>query len=255
MCVCILNCISFSSGFVGDVQRINTGVEGLDDLLYGGVPELNQVVVAGGPGSGKTLLSMEILYHAAKRGIPAAFIALEEDPKTVVKNFKSAFPSFSDVDDLINNGTLVVGGEDAAMRIQSTSDSESYSFGNIVSDIETIVGTNNAKLVAIDSVSLIKLMISDNLTYRKSMLALTSNLRRLGVTGIMTAEMPSSERKDLKFSQEFFIFDGILAMYQMGEADKRTLGMEIVKMRGSNHSWSLVPYEITSGGFKVYSIQ
>ena len=71
----------------------------------------------------------------------------------------------------------------------------------------------------------------------------------------MTAEMPSSERKDLKFSQEFFIFDGILAMYQMGEADKRTLGMEIVKMRGSNHSWSLVPYEITSGGFKVYSIQ
>ncbi len=240
---------------MGDIQKVSTGVEGLDDLLYGGIPEMNQIVIAGGPGSGKTLLSMEILYHAAKNGTPVAFIALEEEPSTVIKNFKNAFPAFSDIDDLIKSGTMIVGGEDAATRIQSMSDSESYTFGNIVSDIESIVGSNSAKLIAVDSVSLLKMLISEKLLYRKSMLALTSNLRRLGVTGILTAEMLSSERKDLKFSQEFFIFDGIVAMYQVGEEDKRALAVEVVKMRGSNHSWALVPYEITSNGFKVYSIQ
>jgi len=240
---------------MANVERLSTGIEGLDQLIDGGIPAMDQVIIAGGPGSGKTLMSMEILYNAAKRGVPSAFIALEEDPKTVLANFKRAFPSFSDVDELVEKEVFVVGGEDAAMRIQSSSDSESYSFGNIVSDIEAIVASNNSKLVAIDSISLLKLLISDKLLYRKSMIALTTNMRRLGVTSVLTAEMVSSERKDLKFSQEFFIFDGIIAMYQMEQEDRRALGVEIVKLRGSNHSWSLVPYEITPDGFKVYSVQ
>ncbi|MEM3227802.1 MAG: ATPase domain-containing protein [Candidatus Micrarchaeaceae archaeon] len=237
------------------IERVSTGIDGLDQLVEGGIPAMDQVVIAGGPGSGKTLMSMEILYHAAKKGMHAAFIALEENPKVVLSNFKSAFPAFADVEELVEDGTFLVGGEDAATRIQSTSDSESYSFGNIVSDIETIVGSNSAKLIAIDSISLIKLLISDKLLYRRSMIALTANLRRLGVTSLLTAEMVSSERKDLRYSQEFFIFDGIVAMYQMEQEDRRSLGIEIVKMRGSAHSWSLVPYEITPEGFKVYSVQ
>ncbi len=231
---------------MAEIERVSTGVEGLDQLTYGGIPLMDQVIIAGGPGSGKTLLSMEILYNAAKRGIHSSFIALEEEPATVIKNFKNAFPVFADVDRLISEGALIVG---------ATSDSESYSFGNIVSDIEAIVQSNDSKLVAIDSVSLLKLLISDKLLYRKSMIALTSNMRRLGVTSLLTAEMASSERKDLKFSQEFFIFDGIIAMYQMEQADRRSLGVEVVKLRGSNHSWSLVPYEIMPDGFKVYSVQ
>ncbi|MGC8478684.1 MAG: ATPase domain-containing protein [Candidatus Micrarchaeia archaeon] len=240
---------------MAEIERVSTGIEGLDQLTYGGIPLMDQVIIAGGPGSGKTLLSMEVLYNAAKRGIHSSFIALEEEPATVLKNFKNAFPAFADVDELISEGALIVDGEDAATRIQATSDSESYSFGNIVSDIEAIVQSNDSKLVAIDSVSLLKLLISDKLLYRKSMIALTSNMRRLGVTSLLTAEMASSERKDLKFSQEFFIFDGIIAMYQMEQADRRSLGVEVVKLRGSNHSWSLVPYEIMPNGFKVYSVQ
>ncbi len=240
---------------MSEVERVSTGVEGLDQLVDGGLPKMDQIIIAGGPGSGKTLLSMEILYQAAKRGIPSSFIALDLEPKVVLKNFKNAFPAFSDIDDLIAKNLLIVDGEDAATRIQASSDSESYSFGNIVSDIESIVQSNNSKLVAIDSISLLKLLISDKLLYRKSMIALTTNMRRLGVTSVLTAEMVSSERKDLKFSQEFFIFDGIIAMYQMEQEDRRSLGVEVVKLRGSNHSWSLVPYEITPEGFKVYSLQ
>ena len=50
-------------------NMIKTGIEGLDDLIGGGIPFANQVVLAGGPGAGKTLLSFEILYRNAKVGI------------------------------------------------------------------------------------------------------------------------------------------------------------------------------------------
>ena len=109
--------------------------------------------------------------------------------------------------------------------------------------------------MAIDSLSLIKLMMTNKLSWRRSMVALISNLRRLGVTAILTSDIMSSERDELRFSQEFFIFDGVIMMYQSGEEDKRVLTMEVVKMRGSNHSWALSPYEITPHGFKIFTIE
>jgi KaiC/GvpD/RAD55 family RecA-like ATPase len=133
-------------------------------------------------------------------------------------------------------------------------ESEIYSFGDTVSYIESVVRSNNSQVVAIDPLSLMKLVLSDNLMYRKSILALVSNLHRMGVTSFVTAEMKSSERSELKFSKEFFLFDGIVILYQSGQEDKRILTMEVVKMRGSNHSWALAPYEITPKGFRVFTI-
>jgi KaiC/GvpD/RAD55 family RecA-like ATPase len=124
-----------------------------------------------------------------------------------------------------------------------------------VSDIESAIREIGAKVVVIDSISLLKLVVGDELTYRRSMLALVSDLRRLGVTSLLTVETQSSERKALKFGPEFFIFDGILIMYQSGEEYKRALTAEVVKMRGSDHSWALTPYEITSSGFRMFTVE
>lgn len=239
----------------GEDARLKTGITGLDSMLYGGVPQGDQVLIAGGPGTGKTLLSFQIAYDNAKNGIPAAFIALEEQPGTVLNNAKRAFEDFKDIDELVSKGTLIVDGEDPARHISVNVDKEGYSFGNVVSDIEGIVRTNNAKVVVIDSLTLLKLMMESGFKYRKSMVSLMANLRRLGVTSFLTAEIPTAERRDLKFSEEFFIFDGIVAMYQNEQEDKRMLMMEIVKMRGSNHSWALAPYEVTPQGFKVLTAE
>ncbi len=239
----------------GSRGRFITGIDGLDTMLHGGVPENNQVIIAGGPGSGKTLMSFEICYKSAKAGMPAVFLALEENPDTVVANAKAAFPGFKDIDDMIANKMLYVDGEGSASKLQQESDSSKYIFGNMVADIEGIVSEYKAKCLVIDSISLIKLMLSDELLYRRSMISLVSNLRRLDVTSFLTVEMPSAERKDLRFTPEFFIFDGIITMYQAGQEDKRTLAIEVVKMRGTNHSWVLSPYEIEANGFKVFTIE
>ena len=234
--------------------RLRTGIDGLDNITSGGVPLGNQVIIAGGPGCGKTLLSMQIAYSSAKNGIPSSFITLEETQASVLENFKTAFPEFGDIDDLISKKMIVLAGDETAAKIQGGNDSQSYAFSNVLSDIEDILKINSSKCVVLDSISLLKLMLGDLLIYRKSMFALATNLKRLGVTGFLTMEMHSTNRQEMSFSPEFFIFDGTIIMYQNIEENKRVYGMEILKMRGSDHSLSVAPYEITRRGFKIFTI-
>ncbi len=240
---------------MADNDIIETGVEGLDKMLKGGVPSKSQILIAGGPGAGKTLLCFEILYNNAKKGIPGVFISMEEHPEKIIRNVKEAFPSFEDLDELIAKNMIIIDGEDPSSKLIGSSDSETYTFGSIVSDIENVINQNHAKIVVIDSLSMLSLVLTSKINYRKSLLSLISNFNRLGVTSFITYELISSERKELKFTKDFFLFDGLITLYQSGQEDRRMLLTEIVKMRGVNHSYALVPYEISNEGFKIYSIE
>ena len=238
------------------MERVKTGISGIDTMLYGGVPAQSQILIMGGPGSGKTLLTFNILYNIAKSGTNTAFITFDEQPETVIRNAKETFSELTDIDSLVETKKLIVDGTASAARMltESTTDTM-YSFGNIVSDLEGMIKSNDAKVVVIDSISLLKLMLDNEFTYYKSLLALVSNLKRIGVTTFLTTELRSLERKNLRFSPEFFIFDGIIAMYQGEEEARRVLTMEVLKMRGSNHSRMLTPYEIVTKGFRIFTIE
>ncbi len=238
-----------------EIVRIKTGIQGIDTMLYGGVPELSQVLITGGPGAGKTLLTFNILYNIAKAGINTAFITFDEQPAMVIRNAKQTFSELTDIDQLIADKKIVVDGTASALRITTEQTDNMYSFGNIVSDLEGIIKSNDAKVVAIDSIALLKMMLGDPFMYYKSMVALVSNLKRIGVTAFLTTELDSTERKNLRFGQEYFIFDGILAMYQNESEERRVLTMEVIKMRGTNHSLVLAPYEITPQGFRIFTVE
>lgn len=239
------------------IELVKTGISGLDAMLYGGIPAMNQVILAGGPGAGKTLLAFEFLYRNAKAGNTSVFFALEETTDRVIANAKAAFGEFKDIDDLIKSKKLVIDGEDPSIALRSASGSTTtqYEFGKVVSDIESVVSSTGATRVVIDSLSLFDMLISDPISYRRSILALSSNLRRMGVTSLLTSEMRSPERKKLTFKTEYFVFDGIIVMYETGVDEKRMLGMEVIKMRGSRHSFITTPYEITPKGFNVTSAE
>jgi KaiC/GvpD/RAD55 family RecA-like ATPase len=238
------------------VDFAKTGIGGLDAMLYGGIPRGDQVILAGGPGTGKTLLSFEFLYRSAKAGETSVFFALEETEDNVITNAKSAFTAFTDIDDLISKKKLVIDGEDPSNALHSAGGSPSnYEFGKVVSDIESMIQSTGATRVVIDSLSLFDLLINDPTTYRRSILALSKNLRRMGVTTLLTSEMRSPERGKLAFKTEFFVFDGIIMLYQTGVEEKRMLGVEVIKMRGAKHSFVTSPYEITPNGFNVISAE
>ena len=222
-------------------------------MLYGGIPEGNQIVIAGGPGSGKTLLCFEYLYNNAINGQIGLFISLEEDTGLIIENAKEAFSDFKDIDKMIADKKIVVhGANDTRSYIQRDAQGSSYTFGKFVTEIESLIESTNATRVVIDSVSIIKLLMKDPFEYRNTSMSLVAVLRRSKVTALLTMEIESSEKNKLIFQPEFFIYDGIIIMYSSaGEGGSRIPTMEIIKMRGSNHSFATVPYEITAGGINL----
>ena len=235
------------------VKQIKTGIFGLDSVLFGGIPEHNQVVVAGGPGAGKSLLSFEFLYRSALEGEIGIMFSLDEEVDKLLENVKEVFVGMEKIDEFIKEGKITVIGEGLSDSVRQVGGDTTYQFGKVVADIEAYVKKTGATRVVIDSISLLDLMINDKIIYRRSMLALASNLRRLGVTSMITVESESIDRGKLEFVPEYFIFDGIIALYQNGEEDKRVLSLEVIKMRGGKHSFMTVPYDIASDGFKIYA--
>ena len=224
-------------------------------MLYGGIPKENQVIISGGPGAGKTLLAFEYLYRNAKMGNAGIFFALEEDPKKIVHNAKKAFPNFEDIDELIDDGKIIINGRDISEGIFDKFENASYEFGRIVTDMEGLITSKKATRAVLDSSSALELLVKDPTVYRRSMWSLVANFRRLGVTSLLTSELHSPDRSKLTFKPEHFIFDGMMVMYQSGEDVKRIHAIEVIKMRGFKHSFVTAPYEITNNGFKILSAE
>ncbi len=238
-----------------DVQskRVKTGITGLDDMLSGGIPHASQVILAGGPGAGKTLLSFEFLYRNAKLGNKGILFALEEDGDKLMSNIKATFSQFQDINDLIEKRMIIIDGRSPDSELSDKSAESEYEFGKIISDMESVILAEGANLIVIDSSSVLDLLVQTPLAYRRMMLSLSSNFRRLGVTSILVSETYNPERSKLEFRPEYFLFDGIIMMYQMENELRRMFGLEVIKMRGTKHSFYTAPYDITSSGVKVFS--
>lgn len=228
---------------------ISTGIAGLDKMLKGGITENSQVLIAGAPGTGKSTMAFQTLYSCAKKGIPSAFVAFDERPQNVLKNIKALLPNANEIDELIRKRMLLIDGNDSASKISTNTESESgYSMGNLISEIEGIIRSIEAEIVAIDSLSFLKLMLGKTILYNKSVTAIVANLRRMNITGIFTLDVPYYERERMKYIQELLLFDGVIALYHMHEGDNEELGLEIVKMRGGDHERGLATYSIAQSG-------
>ncbi|MCL4372135.1 hypothetical protein M1373_02330 [Candidatus Marsarchaeota archaeon] len=236
-------------------NRVATGIKNLDLMIDGGIPEGNQVIIAGGPGAGKTLMAFEFLYSNAKNGETGILFSLEEETNMIIENAKTAFPKMTDIDDLIASKKLQIFGNDVEQGyIAKNTDNNTYAFGTWISNIESVITSTGASRVVVDSISAVSLLIKDPLEYRNISMDLVKILRRLHVTSMLTVEVSTPMSQNLIFQPEFFIYDGIIALYLSGEGSNRTLSLEVIKMRGTGHSFNVVPYEFKDEGIFVIKI-
>jgi KaiC/GvpD/RAD55 family RecA-like ATPase len=65
------------------IERVRTYIQGFDEIVNGGIPKRNVVLLSGGPGTGKSIFGYQFLYNGLKRGEPGVLVALEEHPVQV----------------------------------------------------------------------------------------------------------------------------------------------------------------------------
>ena len=222
------------------MDRVKTGIEGMDEMLHGGIPSGRHVALYGGPGAGKTSFCFEFLYQGAKMGENGLYVSLEETAEDIVENMRSTFPLLSDTAQLV---------EEKKLEILKPDKLDLEDVANILEDRIT---TNGIKRAVIDSATMIRLSFKTEVEYRQTLFEFLSLLRNLDVTTITTVEANSARREEMRFDIEHFVMDGIINLYNLDRDDRRVRALEVFKMRGTDHSRDLVPFKVTPNGIKVY---
>lgn len=220
--------------------RTKTGVPGLDEILFGGIPQSNLVVVSGDPGSGKTCLCLEYLYNGAVRyNEPGVYISLEESAEEII-SFAELFDW--DVKALIEKKTLAI------ITV------ELYDFDKLKTTIEDEVSRIGAKRLVIDPGVVFRLYFERELDARKRILSLGRMLKRIDCTAIITNEISLDKATSL-FGLEEYVADGVLLLYHTKLEDRFIRSVGILKMRGTKISEKLHPLRITNSGVKILAKQ
>lgn len=233
------------------VERVKTGIPGMDELLNGGIPRRNVVLLSGGPGTGKTIFSQQYLYYGLTRGEPGVLVALEEHPVQVRRNMAE----FGwDVRKFEEEGLFAIvdaftgGIGEAAKReryvVRSVDD-----LGEFLDVVRQAVRELRAERVVVDSVS--TLYLTKPAVARGVLMQLKRILAGLGATSILVSQVSVTERGFGGPGVEHAV-DGIIRL-DLDEVNGELVRSLIVwKMRGTKHDMRRHPFEITDKGIVVY---
>jgi len=233
------------------IERVKTGIPGLDELLYGGIPKRNIVLLSGGPGTGKTIFGQQYLYYGLQHGEPGVLVALEEHPVQIRRNM-AAFGW--DVKKYEEEGLFAIvdaftgGIGEAAKReryvVRSVDD-----MTELLDVIREAIRDIKAERVVIDSVS--TLYLTKPSMARAILMQLKRVLAGLGTTAILVSQVSVTERGFGGPGVEHAV-DGIIRL-DLDEVDGELVRSLIIwKMRGTKHDMRRHPFDITDKGIVVY---
>ncbi|RLF78468.1 KaiC domain-containing protein [Thermococci archaeon] len=234
------------------IKRVKTGIPGMDEILHGGVPERNVVLLSGGPGTGKTIFSQQFLWNGLQMGEPGIYVALEEHPVQVRQNMAQ----FGwDVKPYEEQGMFAMIDAFTA-GIGKSKEYEKYIVHDLTDIREFIdvlrqaIKDINAKRAVVDSVT--TLYINKPAMARSIILQLKRVLAGTGCTSIFVSQISVGERGFGGPGVEHGV-DGIIRL-DLDEIDGELKRSLIVwKMRGTSHSMRRHPFEITDKGITVYA--
>ncbi|HEY9877653.1 MAG TPA: circadian clock protein KaiC [Leptolyngbyaceae cyanobacterium] len=235
-----------SSSLQKHLVKCPTGIRGLDDITYGGLPQGRPTLICGKAGCGKTLMAMEFLVRGAiDLGEPGVFISLEESPDELAQNVASLGWN---LDELIEKKLLVMD----YIHIERTQLEETgaYDLEALFVRIGHAIDRINAKRITIDTLETLFGSLSDTALVRSELRRLFLWLKAKGVTAIITAESGDSGSLT-RHGIEEYVSDCVLVLDQRIEQDLSTRRLHIVKYRGSRHSSNEYPFLIEADGIVV----
>jgi KaiC/GvpD/RAD55 family RecA-like ATPase len=222
---------------MGDIQRVSTGIPGLDELMEGGFVKNSINLVSGGTGTGKTIFSSQFILDGLKKGENGLYLSLEQSPEDIKRDlarFGFDFSTYINEKKCILEKIPPVDIEDLEM---------------IVFDRVNQIG---AKRFVLDSLALVEGGDLDPKDLRTNIAELFEKLRKSGCTTLFISEIPEGSEALSKFGVEEFMVDGVLVLnYLKFAAAGSPRSVVIRKMRRTKHGSDVYPFEIGKNGIKL----
>ncbi|SHJ32819.1 ATPase domain-containing protein [Desulfofundulus thermosubterraneus] len=221
------------------MDTVQTGIEGLDELFYGGILRGNMVLIDGPPGAGKTTFGIEFIH----RGITqfnenGLVITCEQFPESIYR-------------DALNFGWHLRALE-RTNRLRVVCTSPELLLDVHLNMIEELAGETGARRVVVDSISHLRNACCDPLALRQAIYSFCNGLRRLGLTAFLIKERETGQEGSHNFEE--YVVDTVIYLHNRDNWRKqRTL--EVIKSRGQEHIPGRHTFKITSTGIRVFTLR
>jgi len=243
------------------MERVKTGIDGLDEALGGGIPKGNVILVSGSAGTGKTLLALSFIYYGAtKFNEPGIFISTDQTPEEIKEQAKNFGWNLEELEkkDLLRLYHIDVTQEKDMVYLKK---------------LDKLVKEINAKRIVIDSLTtvtefltpleikkgtkifetleaLVPVPMSEAIIAKNILIKIIKYLKSTGCTCIVTSELPEEGQWLSRDTCSEFLTDGVITLRPFKYA-RNDVDLLVVKLRYGNHSKDIHKIFITEKGVEV----
>lgn len=237
-------------------EFIKTGIDGFDRLMEKGIPKGSNILIAGGAGSGKTIMCLQMITNAARKGKKCLYMSFEESELHLKKHMEDF--GWNPVE-LEKKGNLMIKRMSSYEIAKSVEALLAKERGELLIDIEPIILPAGFKpdIIILDSLSSISsYFVGRAGEYRSYIEQLFRYFERLGTTSFLIAETRQIPETFSPTGVEEFLADGVVVFYNIRKGDMRESAIEILKLRGAKHLKKIVAMQIVENeGIVVYPEQ
>jgi len=219
-----------------NIERIETGIPGLDELIEGGFVKDNAILVTGSAGTGKTIFSSQFIWEGLRNGENCMFITFEERPEKIKQE---AMDFGWDLGKYEEKGQLILRQKDP---FDTAEGDELFWFR---SELEK----HDVDRLVMDSTSILSLYYDDQYKVRENLFKIVKTIEEADVTAVLTTESPQGEELT-RFGVEEYLVDGViqLGILSLGESAR---SLAVRKMRRTNHGTKSHEMSITENGIVI----
>jgi circadian clock protein KaiC len=231
------------------IEKILTGIRGLDEITYGGLPKGGSTLVYGNAGCGKTLLGLEYIYRGANQfGDPGVIISFEESKKKLIKNVASL--GF-DLAALEKRKRIVI--DYIHIERKDFEETGAFDLEGLIERIGYLIDSIGAKRVLLDTLESLFAGITNHSILRAEIRRLLNWFLEKGVSVIITGEQ-GADNSMTREGLEEYVSDCVIFLDHRIVEQNGTRRMRIIKYRGSTHGTSENPFLITDSGISIFPI-
>jgi len=234
---------------------LKTNIQGFDELFSeNGLPRGSSILIAGGPGTGKSTFCREICYNLVSNGKKCMYVSFEESKDRIIKSMKNFGWSISEY---IENETLLIQKINPLdiLRMKFGSIGGSGSATELSYKIKPLVIPKDFRpdAIFVDSLTaIIAASVTKDKNYRVYLQQLFSFFEETGATSFLVTETDPIPTRFSQSGIEEFLADGIIVLYNVQHGDSRKNAIEIIKMRYGRHKKQIFLLDITEKGIVVF---
>ena len=224
------------------MEKIKTGIHGLDEMLCGGFLPQTANLIEGAPGTGKTTLGMQFIYNGIVHyGEPGLIVTFEEFPQQYYRDAAAFGWDFRQLE------------QERQLRvIMSSPEVTRLDLESVDGMIEGAVREMGVRRILVDSLSHLDRLSTDPIELRSIQYSFINALKRQGLTSLLTRETPAifgedgSDEAEIAFTVDSYI---MLRYVEIESAIHKAL--LVLKLRGSDHAKDIRQFQITARGIEV----